>query len=114
LSVAPAADLNTEAKTSVRDAGKGLACVKNPMNSPLALASLAYQAVVIAFISYLTWFWLLTRYMASRLSVFSFLTPIFGVTFGVLLLGEHFTLRFMTAAAMVLAGIMLVNKPARR
>jgi drug/metabolite transporter (DMT)-like permease len=82
--------------------------------TPLALASLAYQAVVIAFISYQTWFWLLTRYMASRLSVFSFLTPIFGVTFGVLLLGEHFTLRFMTAAAMVLAGIMLVNKPARR
>ena len=81
--------------------------------TPLALASLAYQAIVVAFISYLTWFWLLTRYMASRLSVFSFLTPIFGVTFGVVLLGEHFTLRFMIAAAMVLAGIALVNTPAR-
>jgi drug/metabolite transporter (DMT)-like permease len=80
---------------------------------PLAVASLAYQAVVVAFVSYLTWFWLLTRYMASRLSVFSFLTPIFGVTFGVLLLGEHFTSRFMIAAAMVLAGIALVNRPAR-
>jgi drug/metabolite transporter (DMT)-like permease len=84
------------------------------MVTPRALASLAYQAIVVAFISYLTWFWLLTRYMASRLSVFSFLTPIFGVTFGVLLLGEHFTLRFMIAAAMVLAGIALVNKPAKR
>ncbi|SAL18024.1 integral membrane protein [Caballeronia terrestris] len=82
--------------------------------TPIALASLAYQAIVVAFISYLTWFWLLTRYMASRLSVFSFLTPIFGVTFGVVLLGEHFTLRFMIAAAMVLTGIALVNKPARR
>jgi drug/metabolite transporter (DMT)-like permease len=80
--------------------------------SPLAIASLAYQAIVVAFISYLTWFWLLTRYMASRLSVFSFLTPIFGVTFGVLLLGEHFTARFMIAAAMVLAGIALVNRSA--
>lgn len=80
--------------------------------SPLAIASFAYQAIVVAFISYLTWFWLLTRYMASRLSVFSFLTPIFGVTFGVLLLGEHFTARFMVAAAMVLAGIALVNRPA--
>ncbi|MDR5803035.1 DMT family transporter [Caballeronia sp. LZ001] len=77
---------------------------------PLAIASLVYQAVVVAFVSYLTWFWLLTRYMASRLSVFSFLTPIFGVTFGVLLLGEHFTARFMVAAAMVLAGIALVNR----
>ncbi|AET88230.1 MULTISPECIES: DMT family transporter [Caballeronia] len=82
--------------------------------SPLTIASLAYQAIVVAFISYLTWFWLLTRYMASRLSVFSFLTPIFGVAFGVLLLGEHFTARFMAAAAMVLAGIALVNRPARK
>jgi drug/metabolite transporter (DMT)-like permease len=69
--------------------------------------------VVVAFVSYLTWFWLLTRYMASRLSVFSFLTPIFGVTFGVLLLGEHFTLRFMVAAGLVLVGIALVNAPGR-
>jgi drug/metabolite transporter (DMT)-like permease len=82
--------------------------------TPLALACLAYQAVVVAFVSYLTWFWLLTRYMASRLSVFSFLTPIFGVTFGVLLLGEHFTLRFMVAAGLVLVGIALVNAPGRR
>jgi drug/metabolite transporter (DMT)-like permease len=80
---------------------------------PIALASLAYQAIVVAFISYLTWFWLLTRYMASRLSVFSFLTPIFGVSFGVMLLGEAFSARFMVAAAMVLAGIALVNRPTR-
>ncbi len=78
--------------------------------SPLAIASLAYQAIVVALISYLTWFWLLARYMASRLSVFSFLTPIFGA----LLLGEHFTARFMVAAAMMLAGIALVSRPPRR
>ncbi|CAM2191538.1 Multidrug DMT transporter permease [Paraburkholderia kururiensis] len=82
--------------------------------TPLTLASLAYQAVIVAFVSYLLWFWLLTRYMASRLSVFSFLTPLFGVTFGVLLLGESFSSRFLVAAAMVLAGIALVNAPARR
>jgi len=82
--------------------------------TPLALASLAYQAVIVAFVSYLLWFWLLTRYIASRLSVFSFLTPIFGVTFGVLLLGESFSARFLAAALLVLAGIALVNAPARR
>ncbi len=82
--------------------------------TPLAVASLAYQAVVVAFVSYLVWFWLLTRYMASRLSVFSFLTPLFGVTFGVLLLGESFNLRFLMAAVLVLAGIALVNAPALR
>ncbi|TAM03255.1 MAG: DMT family transporter [Paraburkholderia sp.] len=81
--------------------------------TPLAVVSLGYQAVVVAFASYLAWFWLLTRYMASRLSVFSFLTPLFGVTFGVLLLGESFSSRFLAAALLVLAGIALVNAPAK-
>jgi drug/metabolite transporter (DMT)-like permease len=82
--------------------------------TPLAVAGLAYQAVIVAFVSYLTWFWLLTRYKASRLSVFSFLTPLFGVGFGALLLGESISVHFLLAAALVLAGIVLVNAPARR
>ena len=77
--------------------------------TPTALASLAYQSVLIAFASYLAWFWLLRRYLASRLSVFSFLTPLFGVAFGVLLLHEPVGLRFALAAALVLSGILLVN-----
>jgi drug/metabolite transporter (DMT)-like permease len=92
--------------------GLGQARVENV--TPLALVSLAYQAVVVAFVSYLVWFWLLTRYIASRLSVFSFLTPMFGVTFGVLLLGDSFSLRFLLAAMLVLTGIALVNAPAKR
>ncbi|MFL9869186.1 DMT family transporter [Paraburkholderia fungorum] len=82
--------------------------------TPVAMMSLAYQAVIVAFVSYLVWFWLLTRYIASRLSVFSFLTPLFGVTFGVLLLGESFSSRFLVAAALVLVGIALVNAPTKR
>ncbi|CAH2930813.1 MAG: Permease of the drug/metabolite transporter (DMT) superfamily [uncultured Paraburkholderia sp.] len=39
--------------------------------------------------------------------MFSFLTPLFGVTFGVLLLGESFSVRFLMAAALVLTGIAL-------
>jgi drug/metabolite transporter (DMT)-like permease len=79
-----------------------------------AIASLAYQVIVVAFLSYLTWFWLLTRYMASRLSVFSFLTPIFGVAFGVVLLGESLTTRFVIASVLVVIGIGLVNAPTAR
>ncbi|RQS74940.1 DMT family transporter [Burkholderia sp. Bp8963] len=82
--------------------------------TPIAVASLAYQSVIVAFVSYLSWFWLLTRYIASRLSVFTFLSPLFGVAFGVLLLGESVGWRFMSAAALVLAGIGLVNAPARK
>jgi drug/metabolite transporter (DMT)-like permease len=38
-----------------------------------------------SFLSFLTWFWLLTQYRASQLGVFSFMTPVLGVILGVLL-----------------------------
>lgn len=78
--------------------------------TPLAIASLAYQAVIVAFASYLVWFWLLTRYLAARLAVFSFLTPLFGVLFGVVILGEPLRPAFAGAALLVGAGIVLVNR----
>lgn len=77
--------------------------------SATAIASLAFQGVIIAFASYLAWFWLLTRYLAAPLSVFSFLTPLFGVVFGVLFLGERLSGVFALAALAVGAGIALVN-----
>ncbi|PLQ02341.1 DMT family transporter [Cupriavidus pauculus] len=76
------------------------------------VASLFYQSVLIAFASYLIWFWLLRQYLASRLSVFSFLTPLFGVAFGVLLMHDQVGVRFALAAVMVLGGIVLVNRKA--
>ena len=75
----------------------------------VAIGSLLFQGVVIAFASYLAWFWLLTRYYAGRLAVFSFLAPLFGVAFGVWLLGERLSPTFAVAAVMVGAGIGLVN-----
>ena len=76
--------------------------------------AMAYQIVVVAFISYLAWFWLLTRYLAGRLLVFSFLTPLFGVWFGMLLMNDQPSLHFFAAAALVVGGIVLVNLPGRR
>lgn len=73
------------------------------------VASLVFQSVVVAFASYLAWFWLLTRYLAARLAVFSFLTPMFGVLFGVVFLGESLSTQFVLAALLVAAGIALVN-----
>lgn len=71
--------------------------------------SLFFQAVIVAFISFLLWFWLLRRYLASRLAVFSFLTPMFGVGFGVALLGDPIDMRFALGAALVMSGVVLVN-----
>ena len=79
--------------------------------TPVVVGAMLYQGVLVAFASYLTWFWLLTRYWAAQLSVFSFLTPLFGVAFGVALLGDHVSVAFVTAALLVGAGIALVNLP---
>jgi drug/metabolite transporter (DMT)-like permease len=77
--------------------------------TPLALSVLAFQGVIVAFATYLAWFWLLTRYLAARLSVLSFLTPMFGVAFGVALLSEPLSGTFAAAALLVAGGIVLVN-----
>lgn len=77
--------------------------------TPLVVMSLAYQGAIVAFASYLAWFWLLTRYLAARLSVLSFMTPIFGVLCGVVFLGEPLSGTFAFAALLVAAGIVLVN-----
>lgn len=75
----------------------------------LAWGNLAFQAVIVSFASFLLWFWLLTKYLASQLGVFSFLTPLFGVAFGVWLLGEPLEPRFVAGAGLVLAGVLLVS-----
>jgi drug/metabolite transporter (DMT)-like permease len=81
--------------------------------TPVVWGSLVYQSVLIAFASYLVWFWMLRRFLASRLSVFSFLTPLFGVAFGVLLLNDPLDPRFSAGAVLVMIGVVLVNLRAK-
>ncbi|RBA28519.1 EamA/RhaT family transporter, partial [Acinetobacter junii] len=59
--------------------------------------------------SFLAWFWLLRNYLASRLGVFSFLTPLFGIIFGVWLLDENIEVNFIFGTALVLLGILVVS-----
>lgn len=77
--------------------------------SAFAVASLAYQSVLVGFVSLLAWFWLLRRYLAARLGVLSFMTPMFGVVAGVVFLAEPLTAYFTAGALLVAAGIALVN-----
>ena len=50
--------------------------------------ALVFQSVYVVAITYVLWFWLMQRYPASGLSSFTFLTPVFGVLCGGLILGE--------------------------
>jgi len=79
--------------------------------TPLIVGSLVYQTVWVAFITYLAWFWLIRNYPPSRLASFTFLTPLFGVLAGGLLLNEPITRSLLLALVLVGTGIYLVNRP---
>jgi drug/metabolite transporter (DMT)-like permease len=78
--------------------------------SALALGALAYQTVWVVSITFVVWYALVRRYSANRLSAFTFLTPLFGVAAGHLVLGEPLTPAFAAAVAMVAGGLVLVNR----
>ncbi|HEY4353148.1 MAG TPA: DMT family transporter [Paraburkholderia sp.] len=78
-------------------------------STALVWGSLAFQSVVISFLSYLTWFWLLRKYFAAKLGVLSFLTPLFGVALGIMLLHERVSIAFIVGSVFVLIGLIVVN-----
>ena len=78
--------------------------------SAIALGSVAYQTMWVVSITFVVWFALIKHYSANRLSAFSFLTPLFGVVAGHLVLGEPLTIAFAAAVALVTVGLVLVNR----
>ncbi len=80
------------------------------MPGALALASLAYQTLWVVGITFLIWYALMKTYSASKLSSFTFITPLFGVAAGHFMLGEPISSGFIIAAAFVIAGLVLVNR----
>lgn len=80
------------------------------MPSGLALGALAYQTIWVVSVTFVIWFALIARYSASRLSAFTFLTPLFGVAAGHLVLGDPLTPAFAAAVALVAVGLLLVNR----
>ncbi len=76
----------------------------------LALGALAYQTVWVVSITFVIWFALIKKFSANRLSAFTFLTPLFGVAAGHLVLGDPLTPAFAAAVALVAGGLVLVNR----
>jgi len=81
------------------------------MPSALALGAFAYQTLWVVSVTFVVWFALIVRYSAARLSAFTFLTPLCGVTAGHLVLNEPLTRAFAIAVLLVAAGLVLVNRP---
>ena len=79
---------------------------------PLALSLMAYQAVWVVGLTFLLWFGLVRTYSASKLSAFTFITPLFGVVASYFIMHDTLTPVFGAAALLVIAGLYLVNRPA--
>lgn len=77
--------------------------------TPVAISSMVFHVLIMSFFSLMLWFWLLRKYLANGLGVFSFLTPIFGMIFGVIFLNEQIELNFMLGTGLVLIGVMTVS-----
>ncbi len=70
----------------------------------------AYQTVIVASMAYLVWFTLIAKYSASTLHAFTFLSPVFGVIAGTLMLKEPLGWNIVVALVMVALGLWLVNR----
>jgi drug/metabolite transporter (DMT)-like permease len=81
------------------------------MPGTVAWALMAYQAVWIVGTTFLIWIFLIKTYSASKLSSFTFMTPLFGVIGGYFVMHDTLTLAFAGAALLVMAGLYLVNRP---
>lgn len=77
---------------------------------PVHLFWLVFQAGVVVSGGFIAWLWLLSVYPASTVASFSFLTPVFGLAMGWLLLGEPLGPQILIAGGLVAAGIILINR----
>ncbi|MBC7580217.1 MAG: DMT family transporter [Tardiphaga sp.] len=80
----------------------------------LTLALMAWQAIWVVGMTFMIWFSLVKVYSASKLSAFTFLTPLVGVAGGYFILHDPLTPTFGVAAVLVIVGLYLVNKPVPR
>ena len=82
--------------------------------TPRFLASLAFLALVGTAWAFLAWFREVQRCPLGLLSAWTFLTPVFGITAGFLLLGERPTGWTAAGLALVLASLWVVLRPGSR
>lgn len=82
--------------------------------TPTITAAFLYQGVLVAGLTFVAWTALIQIYPVSQLTSFLFLTPIFGVLTGALVLGDPLTRSLLAGLALVATGIYLVNLPRER
>lgn len=77
-----------------------------------AVASVLYLGMVAATLGFVLIVWLINTYSASRVNVFVFLSPVFGVLIGWALLGEPISVQQALGGLAVALGILIVSAEA--
>jgi drug/metabolite transporter (DMT)-like permease len=77
----------------------------------LAISLMIYQALWVVGCTFVIWFAMVKVYSASKLSAFTFITPLFGVIAAYFIMHDTLTPIFGVAALLVILGLYLVNKP---
>jgi drug/metabolite transporter (DMT)-like permease len=83
------------------------------MPSSLSIGLMAFQAIWVVGTTFMLWFALVKTYSASKLSAFTFITPLFGVVGSYFIMHDTLSLAFGAAALLVIAGLFLVNRPSQ-
>lgn len=78
------------------------------------IISVGYNGFIGTGLVMVLWVRLLAGYPPTRVSAFMFLTPVFGLFMGNLILSESLTVFMLAGAALVAAGIYLVNTDSRK
>ncbi|MCL7998206.1 DMT family transporter [Brucella sp. 21LCYQ03] len=76
----------------------------------LSVLSFLFQSMFVVAVTYPLWFWMISRYPASKLSNFAFLTPAFGVLLSGLLLNETLGWKIFAALALIGLGLIIINR----
>jgi len=79
------------------------------LTNPVVIISVGYNGFIGTGLVMVLWVRLLAGYPPTRVSAFMFLTPVFGVFMGSMILSESLTRFMLAGAALVAAGIYLVN-----
>ena len=70
----------------------------------------SFQVIVIMCMGFIGWLWIMSKYSASSTSSFAFLTPIFGVLFGWLIMDDPISKQIYLSLFFTCLGIYLINK----
>jgi drug/metabolite transporter (DMT)-like permease len=79
-----------------------------PHIPPRAALSILYLIVAGSLIGYTAYVWLLARMPATRVASHAYVNPLVAVALGYFLAGESLTLRTLSAAALIVASVVLI------